>query len=393
LWITRVGAARAEGAYLSEEARDRETKDGAQAVAAKAEDQTSGMEAPVAAALRWHDLGIPAALATVLKTWGSSPRRAGSQLAINDARAFVGSVSGGCIEGAVIESAKGVMADGQARTLEFGVTDDQAWSVGLACGGQVAIYLEAVQPADAELLRQLVHDAEQRRGAVVATWLSSRRRVLLHPLEEGGDIAGAVDASSGRPSGILPEVLSAAREAVTRDRSTVIETPEGEVFLHVHNPPLRLVVIGAVHITQSLAPMAALAGFDVTVIDPRSAFAADARFPGVKLDGRWPDDALAGAQLDPRTAVVTLSHDPKLDDPALEAALASKAFYIGALGSRKSHAKRVARLAEKGFGEQDVARIHAPVGLNIGSVTPAEIAVAVLAEMVGALRRGDDAAA
>jgi xanthine dehydrogenase accessory factor len=339
-------------------------------------DHTSGMELPVAAALRWHEQGIHAALATVLKTWGSSPRRAGSQLAINESRAFVGSVSGGCIEGAVIESAKGVMADGKPRTLEFGVSDDEAWSVGLACGGQVAVYLEAVRDGDVELLRTLVKDAQERRGAVVATWLASGRRVLLHPWEDDG-----VEVSD--------EVRTAAGEALSRDRSTVLDTPDGEVFLHVHNPPLRLVVIGAVHITQSLAPMAALAGFDVTVVDPRSAFAADARFPGVKLDLRWPDEALA-APLDPRTAVVTLSHDPKLDDPALEAALRSKAFYIGALGSRKSHAKRTQRLAEKGFGDADFARIHAPVGLDIGSVTPAEIAVATLGEIVVALRRGDE---
>lgn len=361
-------------------------------------DHTSGLELPVAAALRWREQGIHSALATVLKTWGSSPRRAGSQLAINESRAFVGSVSGGCIEGAVIESAKGVMADGKPKTLEFGVSDDEAWSVGLACGGQVAVYLEAVRDDDLGLLRQLVKDAEERRGAVVATWLASGRRVLLHPWEDEGASSSAGPAGSAgglgaplrnRGSAVSGEVRAAAREAVTRDRSTVLDTPDGEVFLHVHNPPLRLVVIGAVHITQSLAPMAALAGFDVTVVDPRSAFAADARFPGVKLDRRWPDEALA-APLDPRTAVVALSHDPKLDDPALEAALRSNAFYIGALGSRKSHAKRTQRLSEKGFGDADFARIHAPIGLDIGSVTPAEIALATLAEVVAALRQGDE---
>jgi xanthine dehydrogenase accessory factor len=189
--------------------------------------------------------------------------------------------------------------------------------------------------------------------------------------------------------GFGDEILNAVHKSIKGDKSGTLETEGGsEYFVHVHNPPLRLFVVGAVHITQALAPMAALAGYDVTVIDPRGAFATDERFPGVTLSNEWPDTVLEAADLDARAAVVTLTHDPKIDDPALNAALKANVFYIGALGSRRTHAKRAERLQETGYADADIARIHAPVGLDIGSVLPAEIAVSVLAQMTEALRRG-----
>lgn len=163
-------------------------------------------------------------------------------------------------------------------------------------------------------------------------------------------------------------------------------TAEGDVFIRVHRPPQRLVVIGAVHVTQTLAPMAAMAGFEVTVVDPREAFATQDRFPGVTVHAQWPDEEVLS--LDADTAVAALTHDPKIDDPALEAALRADCFYIGALGSRKTHGKRVDRLTSAGFTEAQISRIHAPIGLPIGAASPAEIAVAVLAEVIGALRKG-----
>ena len=189
--------------------------------------------------------------------------------------------------------------------------------------------------------------------------------------------------------GFSNEILSSVRKSINDDKSGTLETDAGsEYFVHVHNPPLRLFVVGAVHITQALAPMAALAGYDVTVIDPRGAFATDERFPGVTLSNEWPDTVLEAAGLDARTAVVTLTHDPKIDDPALNAALKANVFYIGALGSTRTHAKRVERLLEAGFSEGDIARIHAPVGLDIGSILHAEIAVSVVGQMTESLRRG-----
>jgi xanthine dehydrogenase accessory factor len=186
----------------------------------------------------------------------------------------------------------------------------------------------------------------------------------------------------------LPDgVLDAIREAHRRDRSTTIETADGPLFLQVFNPPLRLIVVGAVHIAQALVPMAALAGYAVTVIDPRRGFATAERFPNVTLVDAWPDEAMESLAPDSRTAVVTLTHDPKLDDPALDVALRSEAFYIGALGSKRTHAARLERLSAMGHGREALARIHGPAGLDIGAVSPAEIAIAILAQMTQVLRR------
>jgi xanthine dehydrogenase accessory factor len=186
---------------------------------------------------------------------------------------------------------------------------------------------------------------------------------------------------------LAPEDLAKVRSAIADDSSRTIETSLGPVFVEVWNPPLRLIVVGAVHIGQKLAPMAALAGYAVTVIDPRAAFASAERFPGVEIVADWPDDVLPGLKPDKRTAIVTLTHDPKIDDPALAAALRSDAFYIGALGSRKTHAKRSERLAAAGFGASEIARIRGPVGLAIGALTPAEIALSILAEVTAVLHR------
>ena len=180
-------------------------------------------------------------------------------------------------------------------------------------------------------------------------------------------------------------MLDGVRKALAKDESSTVVADDRKVFIHVFSPPKRLVVVGAVHIAQALAPMAALAGYAVTIIDPRSAFAMDWRFPGVTLTHDWPDEALVALRPDRRTAVVTLTHDPKLDDPALKLALKSDTFYIGALGSRRTNAKRLERLGADGISEVELARNHGPVGLDIGAISPAEIAIAILAEMTNAL--------
>ena len=211
---------------------------------------------------------------------------------------------------------------------------------------------------------------------VVATDLASGEKTWI----EGGSAAGPVRVDD--------TVLAAADTAQRDDRSRTIETGDGRrLFLHVFNPPLRLLIVGAVHIAQSLAPIAALAGYAVTVIDPRGSFATSDRFPGVVLTGDWPDEALAALRPDARTAIVTLTHDPKLDDPALHSALRSDCFYIGSLGSRRTHASRVERLKQAGFGSDEIARIHGPIGLDIGASSPVEIALAIMGEITAALRR------
>jgi xanthine dehydrogenase accessory factor len=206
-----------------------------------------------------------------------------------------------------------------------------------------------------------------KRPAALVTNLSSGSQALL----DGDTVTG--DLTLGGT------VLEQARAAIAQDRSTTLENTD--LFVQVFNPPLRMIVVGAVHIAQSLVPMAALAGYEVIVIDPRRAWASDQRFPGVTLLTGWPDEALTALKPDRRSAVVVLTHDPKLDDPALEVTLKSPAFYIGALGSTRTHAKRLARLTELGFGDADFARIHGPVGLAIGAKSPAEIALAILAQV------------
>lgn len=222
--------------------------------------------------------------------------------------------------------------------------------------------------------------------ALNAARAAKRRVCLVRYLDQGGEALVVDDAVAQGElvAGLEQEVATALR----RDRSTAVDTARGRAFLQVFNPPLRLVVIGAVHIAQALAPMAALAGYQVTVIDPRRAFATDSRFPEVAMTTEWPDDAMAALAPDRRTAVVALTHDPKLDDPGLDVALKSEAFYIAALGSRRTHAGRLERLRALGHEEAALARIHGPAGLDIGAVSPAEIAISVLAEMTRALRVG-----
>ena len=224
------------------------------------------------------------------------------------------------------------------------------------------------------VLERLLRDRAAKRAVVLATELQSGAQALVYPQEVFGDLALDGDA------------LARIRQTLEADESGTLELGGKRLFLQVQNPPLRLIIIGAVHIAQTLAPMAALAGYSVTIIDPRRAFATDARFPDVKLIGEWPDEAMATIKLDRRTAVVTLTHDPKLDDPALQTALKADVFYVGALGSRKTHAARLGRLKAAGFSDTDCGRIYGPVGLDIGALSPAEIAVSILAQITAVLR-------
>jgi xanthine dehydrogenase accessory factor len=216
---------------------------------------------------------------------------------------------------------------------------------------------------------------------------AKRRVCLVRYLDRGGEAALLVDGAV--VEGDVPaDVVEAVESALRRDRSEAVDTSRGRAFLQVFNPPLRLIVIGAVHIAQALAPMAALAGYHVTVIDPRRAFATDGRFPEVAMTTDWPDEAMEALAPDRRTAVVALTHDPKIDDPGLDVALKSEAFYVAALGSRRTHAGRLERLKALGHDAATLARIHGPAGLEIGAVSPAEIAISVMAEMTRALRQG-----
>ncbi|MGR3634561.1 MAG: XdhC family protein [Shimia sp.] len=310
-------------------------------------------------ALDWYRAGRGAALATVVETWGSAPRRTGAQMVVSGDGQIEGSVSGGCVEGAVMVEAMDAIESGKGTLLEFGVSDGDAFAVGLACGGTIKVLVEPVGTVLTEdVLSQLV-EARAARKAVA---------YIANVETGGGELADTGFADRFR-----------------MDRSGVED--DGR-FVAIHNPPLRLVVVGAVHIAQALVPMARLAGFDPIIVDPRAAFGSEARFPGETVVDDWPDAALQDIGVDARTALVLLTHDPKLDDPALHIALKSDIFYIGALGSKRTHAKRVERLQHAGHSDETIARIYGPVGLDIGAASPSEIAVSILGEVLTVLRNG-----
>ncbi|MCP5088737.1 MAG: XdhC family protein [Rhodobacteraceae bacterium] len=313
-------------------------------------------------ALAHAEAGTPVALATVIETWGAAPRPVGAQLAITAEAEMAGSVSGGCVEGAVVAEALDLLESGHSTVLEFGVADEDAFAVGLTCGGRIRVMVEPVGGSDGlpvDMLRELVVQRAARQAVAYVVDTESWQRRLAEPED-----------------GVVAEVFQTEKSLMQEAR-----------FVGLHLPPLRLAIVGAVHIAQPLASMAGLLGYDVIVVDPRDSFGSEARFPGQTLVSDWPDAALAAHGLDARTAVVTLTHDPKLDLPAIETALKSDVFYLGCLGSKKTHAKRVTALKTAGFSEAEIGRIHGPVGLDIGAKSPAEIALSILAEITLRLRR------
>jgi xanthine dehydrogenase accessory factor len=314
-------------------------------------------------ALAWHRAGRGAALATVVETWGSAPRPVGSQLVIAGDGDMMGSVSGGCVEGAVVAEAIEALSDGRPRLLTYGVSDEAAFAVGLACGGTIRIM---VVPVGGQLTEAMLAGLVAARATRASVALLTDTATWAHQLTDGAND---------------PAVQARFRS----DRSGM---EDDGTFIAVHNPPLRMIVVGAVHIAQPLLQMARACGYDPVLIDPRDAFGSAARFPGETILADWPDEAMAALAPDARTAVVTLTHDPKLDDPAIRMALNAPVFYLGCLGSTRTHAKRVERLRAEGFGEDRIARIHAPVGLNIGAKSPAEIALSILAQITQVLRQG-----
>ncbi len=295
----------------------------------------------IAAASAWK--GEPMAIATVVSTWGSAPRPKGSHMLVHADGRFEGSVSGGCVESDILATAADVIAGAPFSVRSYGVADAAAWEVGLPCGGEIAVM---VQPVSAEGFDPELFDR------------------IAAARDAGDALTVSTDLASGH---------SDARPLET-----------GQVFVNRYDPPRRLLIVGAVQIAQPLAQLATTLGIETVVIDPRARFLTEERFPGVTLDDRWPDEAIAAYRPGPSTAVVTLSHDIKIDDPALIAALSSDAAYVGALGSRKSHAARRERLAAAGMTPEQIERIDAPVGIDIGAIGPSEIALSVAAAMIGA---------
>ncbi|WP_426263418.1 XdhC family protein [Sphingomonas sp. PWP1-2] len=299
-------------------------------------------ETALAAFTAWR--GAPMAIATVISTWGSAPRPRGSHMLVHADGRLEGSVSGGCVEGDVLALAADVIARGTPERRQYGVADGPAWEVGLPCGGTIEVLVQPV--SDAGFPPALFDAIEHAQG--------SGRGVTVH-----------TDLATGR--------------------SSLSPMPGDGIFANTYAAPRQVLIVGAVQIAQALAQIAETLGVKATVIDPRTRFLTEERFPGVTLDDRWPDEAVAAYNPGPSTAVITLSHDPKIDDPALIAALSAETGYIAALGSRRSHAARLERLAAAGFGQDDLDRIDGPAGIDINAIGASEIALSVAAGMVKAL--------
>ena len=328
-------------------------------------------------ATRWLSAGEAVALATVVHTWGSAPRKVGAKMAMTAAGSISGSVSGGCVEGAVFEAGVEALKSQQPQLLHFGVADETAWDVGLACGGTIEIFVESLDTAVFSFMRDLV-EADAAGAAV--TVIRGDEALLGNKL---------LLARSGKCVGTLGNVDLDRRAAVAANSLVHPQRlrlgGDVEIFIDTVRPAPQLVMVGGVHIAVALTSMAKMLGYRTVVIDPRRAFGSPERFAHVDiLIQAWPQKAFKQVALTPETAVALLTHDPKIDDPALKIVLAQPVFYVGALGSRKTHAKRVARLRDAGLSDARIGRIYAPIGLDIAARTPEEIALAVMAEIVKA---------
>ncbi|MFT7586707.1 MAG: xanthine dehydrogenase accessory factor [Cellvibrionaceae bacterium] len=327
---------------------------------------------------KWLSESKTVGLATVIQTWGSAPRKAGGKMAITLDGKISGSVSGGCVEGAVFDEAASSIGTRQSKLLQFGIADETAWEVGLACGGNIRVFVEMLDLDIYTTARDLI---KQDRFGSIGTIVSSANPSLVglkFVTNKDEVVAGKLHA----------EAAEVALATMKSGKSQLTELADGsELFIEVFLPAPQLIMIGGVHIAVALVQMAKILGYQTIVIDPRKGFGNDERFPNVdKLIQKWPKAAFDEIKINENTAVALLTHDPKIDDPALHQVLDSAAFYIGALGSRKTHAKRVDRLLEAGYSQAQIGRIYGPIGLSINAQNPEEIALSVMTEIIKARR-------
>lgn len=335
---------------------------------------------------RWRADGKRVAIATNVRAYASALRPLGAKMACTSTGDISGSVSGGCIEGAVYEVAQEVMASGRPRLLEYGVPDASAWEIGLACGGTIQIWVEELARPFHETLARCMQLAQPVAQATVIAGPGMGERALIWP---DGRIQGVLQSAvlTGQIRRYAIERLSSQNPG---RRSFEVDGERAEVFVEVFAPSPRLIVVGAVHIAIPLVTIAKVLGFRTTVIDPRAAFATPERFPHAdELIVEWPSQALTRLGLDAATCVVVVTHDDKLDVPALRVATAGPVRYVGILGSSRTHAKRIRALTELGVTTKQLDRIHAPIGLRMGAIGPDEIALSIMAEIV-AVSRGVD---
>ncbi len=328
----------------------------------------------------------PFAIATVIQTWGSAPRPVGSAMIINEDLEMAGSVSGGCVEGAILRGVPEILKNKQPKRVGFGITDEEAWAVGLSCGGQIQVFVEPFfGQNDPQMWEILRGELSKNKGAILVSKLNDE--VSEHILVIPDNIEGIEGVTSSHPlnSALQDFLVQNALRAYKERKTQTIETLEGSTwFLQVFAPKAKLVIVGAAHITVDLVHLAQYFGFETMVIDPRGIFAEKTQFPTPPdhLYVTWPAEILPDLTLDAFTFAVLLTHDPKIDDQALHILLKSDVAYIGALGSRKTHEKRVKRLKEAGFSQEDISKIHAPIGVNIAAKSAREIALSIVGELI-----------
>ena len=327
----------------------------------------------------WIVANKPFAIATVIKTWGSSPRPVGSTLIVSQDMEMSGSVSGGCVEGAVIKAALPLIKKGQGALVHFGVSDEEAWEVGLSCGGKIDVFIELFlaydhRPAEIEVWKEWLKKLENNEPCVLMTRLTEGTTQHLLILPDRRALGQQISTQ------LIEEGLRVYKER----KHQVIENEGVRYFVQVFPRKSQLLIIGAAHITVDLVTLGKMFGMETIVIDPRGFFANKTQFETTpdKVVEKYPAEVLSDYSLDAYTYAVVLSHDPKIDDNALHILLKSNVAYIGALGSRKTQAKRVARLELAGFSPEEIARIHAPVGINIKAKTPKEIALSIMSEII-----------
>lgn len=325
---------------------------------------------------RWLAEERAVALATVVETWGSAPRRVGSKMGITGQMNMIGSVSGGCVEGAVVEEALAGLGEGRPRLLKFGVADDMAWEVGLTCGGSIEVFVE---PLDAMWWDALAQLALNDNFGVTITFLEGARIGEKVMLDNAGEVIY-------RSPNLSDDLLDAMRSVAAESHKSGVTVLGGErvmVDMQIERP--HLILIGGVHVAIPLQAMARQVGFRVSIVDPRAAFASEERFPDVaNITHSYPDKALPQLGLDRSAYLAVLTHDPKIDDRALITALPANIPYVGVLSSGRTHRQRVARLKEAGLSDELIAQIRSPIGIDIGASTPEEIAVCILAEIIAA---------
>ena len=327
----------------------------------------------------WLNAGKKFAIATVVSTWRSAPRMVGSSMIISEDMEIIGSVSGGCVEGAVVKKALPIILGMAPELLHFGVTDEDAWSVGLSCGGKISVFIElfpgcSSSETEVKIWESLLQSIKNNQSVLLASALSETQshHHLIYP---DGHFVGEPPRAS---------LIKSAQQAMREHKNQIIEQSDSSYFLQNFPKKDVLVIIGAAHISRDLIHLGNQFNFETVVIDPRGIFTKNAiqEYAPDQLHQKWPEEVLKDIDLDANTYAVVLTHDPKIDDQALHILLRSKVAYIGALGSRKTHSKRIIRLENAGFTQAEIERVHGPVGVNINALSPQEIALSILGQII-----------